>query len=353
MVLPYPPTGLTATPNNNQVALTWYPATWATNYNVKRSTTSGTGFVTLPAGANVGATNFTDLTAANGTTYYYVVSGVGTNGQGANSAQVSATPIAPPTASAITSITPGNSQISLSWTPVTGAATYNVKRSLTSGGEATIASVTGTSYLDSPLINGTTYYYEVSAVNISGESANSGEASSAPVAPPASAPVITSATPGNNQITLVWTAVSGATSYNVKSSTTPGGETLLINVAGTSYVDTSAVNGVQTYYVVSAQNAGGQGPNSTEVSATAQAPVVGTPRFTGSTLSGNTLSIYGSGTPGATFGLFGGTNVQVTINNSVLVSSGTLDPVTGQCTIPVTISTTNAAMYFLLVSPYP
>lgn len=78
--------------------------------------------------------------------------------------------------------TAGNSQVTLSWDAVTGAIDYNVKRSTTAGGPyATIASnVSGTSYIDTDVVNGTTYYYVVKALTADGESANSNEASATP-----------------------------------------------------------------------------------------------------------------------------------------------------------------------------
>ena len=71
------------------------------------------------------------------------------------------------------------SQINLVWSPVTNAATYNVKRSLTNGGSFTaIASgVTATNYADSGLAGGTLYYYVVSAVVNSSETPDSAQAS--------------------------------------------------------------------------------------------------------------------------------------------------------------------------------
>jgi len=75
----------------------------------------------------------------------------------------------------------GNAQVSLSWTASTGATSYNVRRSTTNGGPyAVIGSPTTTSYTDSGLTNGQTYYYVVSAVNSSGQSGNSNQASATP-----------------------------------------------------------------------------------------------------------------------------------------------------------------------------
>jgi len=79
----------------------------------------------------------------------------------------------------------------LSWSPVAGAVSYNIKRSTVSGEETTIATTNVTHYTDNGLVNGTTYYYEVSAVDgCEDESANSAEANVTPEY--ASAPVFTS-----------------------------------------------------------------------------------------------------------------------------------------------------------------
>lgn len=76
---------------------------------------------------------------------------------------------------------PGNTQVLLNWDVASGAATYNVKRSTTNGGPyGPLVSSVLSSYTDTNLANGTTYYYVVSAVNQIGESANSAPASAVP-----------------------------------------------------------------------------------------------------------------------------------------------------------------------------
>jgi starvation-inducible outer membrane lipoprotein len=87
------------------------------------------------------------------------------------------------------------------------------------------------------------------------------------------APTGLTATAGNGQVSLSWTSVIGATSYNVESATVDGEPySMLANVAGTNFVNTGLANGTTYYYVVSASNASGAGPNSSQVSATPQVP---------------------------------------------------------------------------------
>jgi len=183
-VLPIPPapTGLTATPGNQQVGLTWNASAGATSYNVKRGTASGGPYTTVSSPTT---TNYTDTGLNNGTPYYYVVTAVNASGESGNSNQATATPLAPPAAPTNLTATAGNQQVSLSWTASTGTVTsYHVKRSSTSGsGYTQIAAPTGTSYTDTTVTNGTTYYYVVTAVNTSGESGNSNEASAKPTGP--------------------------------------------------------------------------------------------------------------------------------------------------------------------------
>ncbi len=183
-----------------------------------------------------------------------------------------------PAAPADLSATAGNAQVALAWSASAGAASYSVFRSTTSGsGYAQVANdIAGTSYTDTGLANGTTYYYVVKAVNSAGTSGSSGEASATPshLAMPPSAPTGLTATAGNAQVSLAWTASSGATSYRVLRSTTSGSgyATVSSAVGGTSYTDTGLANGTTYYYVVQAINSAGSSGNSLQASATPSAP---------------------------------------------------------------------------------
>jgi len=162
---------------------------------------------------------------------------------------------------------PGNVVVNLSWSASSGATGYYVKRSTITGAETQIASVTATTYADTSVTNGTTYYYVVAAYNYYGASANSNEASTTPSAPASGAPTGLIGSAGNAQVALAWSASAGATSYNVKRSTTSGSETQLASAATSSFTDTAVTNGTTYFYVVSAVTASGQSANSSEVSA--------------------------------------------------------------------------------------
>jgi hypothetical protein len=76
----------------------------------------------------------------------------------------------------------------LSWNTAPGATSYKVKRSTSSGAETTVATVSATAnnwpnsneYNDTGRTSGTTYYYQVSAVNTKGTSSDSAEVSATP-----------------------------------------------------------------------------------------------------------------------------------------------------------------------------
>lgn len=89
LLKPAVPTGLVATRGNRRITLSWTAAPGATVYRVKRSTTSGSGYV--PVGTTTG-TVFTQTGLSNNTTYYFVVTASNDAGETADSAPASARP---------------------------------------------------------------------------------------------------------------------------------------------------------------------------------------------------------------------------------------------------------------------
>ncbi len=97
--LPSAPQDLVAQAYSQQIVLGWSPVSGATSYKVKRATTSGGAYTVV---ATVTGTTYSNTGLTNGTTYYYVVSAANANGDGPDSAQVSATPVASSTIPAVT-----------------------------------------------------------------------------------------------------------------------------------------------------------------------------------------------------------------------------------------------------------
>jgi fibronectin type 3 domain-containing protein len=265
-IAPPAPTGLNAVGGCKQVTLSWNASYGATCYNVKRSMTSGAE-TTI---ASPTTTGYTDMGLGDSTTYYYLVTAVNSAGESGNSSEVNATTV-PPAPTGLQAVG-GNGQVTLSWTASAGATSYNVKRSTSSGAETTIASATTTGYTNTGLANGTTYYYVVTAVNSAGESGPSSEVNETIVITVPPAPTGLQAVGGNGQVILGWTASVGATSYNVKRSTSSGAETTITSATTTGYTNMGMANGMKYYYEISAVNAAGESVNSSEVNATPGVP---------------------------------------------------------------------------------
>jgi fibronectin type 3 domain-containing protein len=193
-----------------------------------------------------------------------------------------AVPAAPTALSAVG----GTAQVSLSWAPVSGASSYNIYWSNTTAVSSSvgtkIASVTSP-YLHSGLAAGKTYFYVVTAVNSAGESAASPQASAVTAAGDTTAlpaaPTGVLATGGTNQLTVSWSAVTGATSYTVYYATASGvtkqSGSKLANATSPAVL-TGLSAGTSYYVIVSASNANGEGAASVQVAA-ATLPAVPSP----------------------------------------------------------------------------
>ena len=227
--VPSTPTGVSATPGDTQITIGWDAIPAATGFNIYWSTTPG---VTPANGTKIAraANPYIQGSLANGTTYYYIVTAMNSVGESAPSPEVSATPAAVttgPSAPTGVSAIPGDTRITIGWDTVSGANSFNLYWSTAPGvTTANGTKITGTvnPFIQEALVNGTAYYFILTAVNSVGESAPSSQVSATPAAPtlaPA-APAGVSAMAGDAQITIGWDAVPGATSYNIFWSTTPG-----------------------------------------------------------------------------------------------------------------------------------
>ncbi len=235
--------------------------------------------------------------------------------------------------------------MALTWSVSSGATGYYVKRSTTTGGPYTqVATQAAANDTDTGLTNGTKYFYVVSAYNSAGQSANSAEVSATPVLPPPGAPTGLAATPGNAQVSLTWTASSGASSYHLKRSIASGAETQISAPGSNSYTDSGLTNGTKYYYVVSAVNSGGESANSSEVSATPVAPVTAPATPTGLQATGGNAQVslsWNASTGAASY------NVKRSTTNGGPYSTAVASPTATNYT---DTTVTNGTTYYYVVS---
>ncbi len=196
--VPSAPTGLTATAvSSSEIDLSWNAPSSdggspITGYRIKMST-DGSTFTTLVPNTSTTATTYSVIGLQPSTTYYFRVFAINSAGFSPRSNTASDTTqsgisTSAPSAPQNLQATAANAQVTLSWTTPSsdGGATitgYNVYRGTTSGGESSTPIATGitsTTYADTGLTNGVTYFYEVTAVNSVGESVSSNEASATP-----------------------------------------------------------------------------------------------------------------------------------------------------------------------------
>ena len=275
------PTGLKAVPGDKQIVLTWNAVSGAASYNLYRSATAGAeGTTAFKTG--IAAATFTDTGLTNGTPMFYKVAAVTGGVAGGQSGEATATPIASvtltPAPTGLTAV-PGDKQIILTWNAVTGATNYNVYRGAAAGAEAAspiMTGVNGTTFTNTGLTNGTDYFYKVAAVVNSVVGEKSSEATAKPVAPALPTPPTNlTAVPGDKQNVLTWTAVTGATSYNVYRGTATGAESntaLATGITAVTFTDAGLTNGTTYYYKVATVAPSGTSLKSTEAFAAPTAP---------------------------------------------------------------------------------
>ena len=239
--------------------LTWAAVDGAAKYEIYRSTQQSTGYSLL---GTTTSTSYVNTGAAVGTTYYYKVRALNVDGAaGAYSSTVSgAAKAVAPAAPTVTMTYSDSGKPKLTWSAVSGAASYRVYRSESRGtGYSLLGTTTSTGYVNTGAAVGKTYYYRVKAVNSAGTSAYSNIVSGTARTPAPAAPVLkggTSSASGKPQLT--WAAVDGAAKYDVyRSNSADGTFSKVGSTDKTTYVNTGAVQGVTYFYKIRAVGASG------------------------------------------------------------------------------------------------
>jgi hypothetical protein len=161
----------------NKVQLTWDTLVGAASYNVYRGTVSGGPYVNI-GDTTSGYATYLDEPVDAGSIYYYVVRPAALNGNELCQSNEELVCLGDLEAR------PKYTKVQLTWSPVLGAASYNVYRSEQSGGPyVKIGDTTSaySTYLDTTVKTGTTYYYVVGPVVDGKELCMSNQASAKPV----------------------------------------------------------------------------------------------------------------------------------------------------------------------------
>ncbi|MGN0649835.1 MAG: C1 family peptidase, partial [Oscillospiraceae bacterium] len=149
----------------------------------------------------------------------------------------------------------GDKQVTVSWDSVAGATSYRVFRADSATGTKTLLkAVSTTSYTDTTVSTGKTYYYFVAAYNsATGKLSDYSAYAMVKVQTPLAAPTISAISTNGSSVTLNWSTVTGATSYRVyRADSAAGTKTLLKAVSTATYTDTTVTSGKTYYYFVAA-----------------------------------------------------------------------------------------------------
>jgi Fibronectin type III domain len=259
---PDPPTGPTATAGDGQLTVSWQPppsdgGAAILGYDLYLGT-SAHGESPRPVnGTLISGTSVVVTGLGNGTTYYLTVEAVNDAGlHSAASAEVSAAPataISKPGSPDELTASPGNGQVTLSWQAPgsdggIAISGYEIYLGTRPGGESSVpvngTLISGTSVVVTGLVNGTTYYFTVAAVDQADRRGPaSGEDSATPLAvaaPPSSA---TPASPHGGTAATAGVGGTGGTADGPASTAvlTPVPRLVVVSLAAVAFGATAGV----------------------------------------------------------------------------------------------------------------
>ena len=224
------------------VKLTWKRADGADDYRVYRKTTGG--WTRL---AQTDASEYLDKTAVSGVKYTYTIRMISkanafisyyNSGKSLNY-------VAAPAVTAFENTAKG---VKVTWSKSAGASQYRLYHH-TESGWMRIAQFSGTSYVDTSVLNGENRLYTVRCLDAKGNFVSdyhrSGYANTY-FAPP----VIKDITVSDDGVTLTWNRPQGAGDYRVYRRTAGASWARLVETSDTTFTDTTAVPGTQYIYTL-------------------------------------------------------------------------------------------------------
>jgi rhamnogalacturonan endolyase len=357
------PGSLSGSFSGTSIILDWTAVSGAVGYVINRATSPGGPFILVQS---ITETTYTDAGLNTNSTYYYQVAAVNAAGVSSNAVLTVLGALVAPSLTAI----PGNAQVSLSWSATAGATNYVLQSSTTNGGPyATLLNTTNTSYVNTGLTNGTTYYYVVYSQGSNGQSPLSTQVSATPSVASGSfywTNVVTSAAQSWNAISnwnngssfpngaqvvaFINSAIAASQTINLNQAVTVGA----LSIGTGSGAFTVAPNGGTLTF-----NNGSAAALLTQLSGsqsdTISAPMTVTNNLIVTNYSTNTLSLSGNISGGSIITLNGNTTLSgsntytggtVLNSGSLVFSVGSAIPTTGTLTLSntgaVTVTTANS-----------
>lgn len=304
----------TALPNGG-IRISWQPVSNASGYRVYRLEKDSWKLLHIVRGSL--ASEYTDLTTKINRTYTYTVRAYRSGGQTIKLSDYDTTGVSVMTSAILaepvlmSAVSGGYDRIVVSWNAVGGADGYEIYRKTSASGKwSNLTGITGldtTSYTDTEVTCGITYYYTVRAV---------GNAEGTPVystyhqtgiqgkAVPAM-PTVRAAATGSSNIQVSWNAVAGASGYHIYRKTSAGASWSYLNsvsASNTGYTDRGLTTGKTYYYTVAAYRTLSDGSkcvgtyDSTGVSAS---PLLAAPKLTSVAMGKKGLVVHWSKVSGA------------------------------------------------------
>ena len=233
--------------------LTWSSVDGADKYRIYRATSKSGTYSLLDT---VTGTSFTDSTATAGKNYYYKVKTVEMSDTSKYSNVVNRV-CDLPKPDVTLKVDTASGKPKITFEKISGAEKYYIVRSTSKSGTYTkLATITGTTYIDSTAKAGTNYYYKVKALHEK-DAADSAYSTVVNRVCDLAKPVVTLKRNSSGNPWLKWSAISGAEKYEVYRATSKTGTYKLVKttVTATSFEDRDATAGKTYYYNVRAIHA--------------------------------------------------------------------------------------------------
>ena len=259
IVLSVPSMTLDLNKSTGKPVISWTSVPFATQYEIYRSATGADKSYRIIR--RTALLNYTDTTAASGTTYYYVVRAMRGTGSSAIysrfcKAQSTTSAVLPSTPTVTLRIDDTTGKPVISWSKTANAAQYEIYRS-TTGADKSYRIIRRTAllnYTDTTAVAGTTYYYVVRAIQ--GTSPNIFRGRFCPAqsircaAVPGVPDMALTTDIDTGHIVISWSAATDAAQYEVFRSTDGSSFSSVCRTAALTWTDPTTENGVAYYYKV-------------------------------------------------------------------------------------------------------